>query len=106
MSAGMIVRMIDIVMILLFGFICTAELSSQSNITLPATVELPPVNPDPEMVVFVGIQPDGGYLIENEAGQTHDLEVLKQFLFMKKNLLAQSRYKMRVRLRANWNTPM
>ncbi|MDZ7292794.1 MAG: biopolymer transporter ExbD [candidate division KSB1 bacterium] len=106
MSAGMIVRMIDIVMILLFGFICTAELSTQSKITLPATVELPAVNPDPEMVVFVGILRDGTYLLENETSGTQSLDKLEQYLLAKRNELAKSRYKMRVRLRANHDTPI
>ena len=106
MSAGMIVRMIDIVMILLFGFICTAELSSQSRIELPTTVELPPSNPDPEVVVFVGVTPEGNYLLGDEHRATPDLGLLETFLTIKKNELALTRYKMRVRLRANYNTPI
>jgi biopolymer transport protein ExbD len=105
-SGGMIVRFIDIVMILLFGFICSSELSRQSKIRLPTTLELPPSNPDPEVVVFVGVQNDGSYLIEEEKARTKDPGLLEHYLLNKKNELAQTRYKMRVRVRANHDTPI
>lgn len=106
MGAGMIVRMIDIVMILLFGFICTAELGSQSKIILPTTVELSPATPDPEIVVYIAVQNDGSYLWEDEKQGSADPAVLEGYLAAKKNELARSRYKMRVRLRANHDTPV
>ncbi len=106
MGAGMIVRMIDIVMILLFGFICTAELSSQSKIELPVTVELPPSNPDAEIVVYVAVTREGNYLWADEKQGTADPAVLEGFLAAKKSELTRSRYKMRVRIRANQDTPV
>jgi biopolymer transport protein ExbD len=105
-GGGMIVRLIDICMILLFGFICCAELSSQSKISLPTTLELPASNPDPEMVEFVGVQKDGSYLLDQERYKTYDTNVLEEYLRKKKNVLAQTQYKMRVRLRANYDTPV
>ncbi|MCG3158885.1 MAG: hypothetical protein DKINENOH_05532 [bacterium] len=105
-GSGMIVRYIDIVMILLFGFICSAELSQTSHIELAKTVELPLSNPDPEVVIFVGILPDGYYLFDNEKHRTADPAVLEQYLQQTKASLEESRYKMRVRLRANHDTPI
>ncbi len=105
-GSGMIVRYIDIVMILLFGFICSAELSQTSHIELARTVELPPSNPDPEVVIFVGILPDGYYLIDNEKYRTADPAVLEQYLQQTRISLEKSRYKIRVRLRANHDTPI
>lgn len=105
-GSSMVVRYIDIVMILLFGFICSAELSQTSHIELAKTVELPPSNPDPELVIFVGILSDGSYLIDNEKYRTADPAVLEQYLQQTKINLEQSRYKMRVRLRANHDTPI
>lgn len=106
MGGGMIVRMIDIVMILLFGFICTAELSSQSKIELPVTVELPPSNPDPEIVVYVAVLKDGSFLWGDEKQGTTDPAVLEGFLAAQKSELTRSRNKMRVRIRANQDTPV
>ena len=103
---GMIVRFIDLVLILLFGFICSSELSQQSKIVLATTLELPPSNPDPEVVVFVGIKKDGSYFYDEEQKRTQDIQELEEFLLGKKNELALTRYKMRVRLRVNFDTPI
>lgn len=103
---GMIIRYIDIVMNLLFGFICMAELSQTSHIQLAKTVELPYSNPDPEIVVFIGIQTDGTYLLENEKYHTSDLQFVQAYLQNTKERLAKANYKMRVRLRANHDTPI
>ncbi|RIK73063.1 hypothetical protein DCC62_18200 [candidate division KSB1 bacterium] len=103
---GMIIRYIDIVMNLLFGFICMAELSQTSHIQLAKTIELPYSNPDPEIVIFVGITTDGTYLLENEKYHTTDINFLQAYLQNSKEKLAQANYKMRVRLRANHDTPI
>ncbi|MDZ7344515.1 MAG: biopolymer transporter ExbD, partial [candidate division KSB1 bacterium] len=103
---GMIVRFIDLVMILLFGFICSSELSQQSKIVLAKSWELPPTTPDPEIVVFVGITKDGNYWFDEERRNTPDLQELEQFLLARKNELMSLRHKMRVRLRANHDTPI
>jgi biopolymer transport protein ExbD len=104
-SGGTIIRYIDICLNLLFGFICFSELSLHDKIDLPTTVELKPSAPDPEMVVFVGVQTNGVYALEGEKIRTADAKVLEQYLVNKKSELAQNRYKMRVRVRANYDTP-
>jgi biopolymer transport protein ExbD len=105
-SGGMIVRLIDICMILLFGFICCSELS-QSEIKLPTTVELPPVNPDPEFVVFVGIQNNGLYLFGKDGHfKAYDTQVLENYIQREKDRIARVGQRIRVRLRANHDTPM
>lgn len=105
-SGGIIVRLIDICMILLFGFICCAELN-QSDIVLPKTVELPPANPDPEVVVFVGIQSNGLYLFGKDGQhKAYDPQILASYIQKEKNRIARAGYRIRVRLRANHDTPM
>lgn len=105
-NGGMIVRLIDICMILLFGFICCAELS-QSEIVLPKTVELPPGNPDPEVVVFVGIQKNGLYLFGKDGQhQAYNTQVLESYIQREKSRVEAAGHRIRVRLRANHDTPM
>jgi biopolymer transport protein ExbD len=105
-QGGMIVRLIDVVMILLFGFICSSQLSEQSKITLPTTFELATSNPDPEIAEFVGILKDGTYLLSHEKLATRDLNRLARYLTQKKAELTDAGYTMRVRLRANFDTPI
>jgi biopolymer transport protein ExbD len=104
-SGSMIIRYIDICLNLLFGFVCFSELSLHDKIDLPTTVELKPTAPDPELVVFVGVQTNGVYALEGEKIRTADANVLEQYLLSKKSEFAQKRYKMRVRVRANYDTP-
>ena len=105
-GGGLLVRLIDICMILLFGFICCSELAQQSKIVLPTTVELPPANPNAEVIEFVSVLPNGEYLINNEKYHTSDPQVLEEYLLRRKNELALSRYQMRVRVRPNHDTPI
>jgi len=104
-NSAMVIRYIDICLNLLFGFICFSELSQHDKIELATTVELKPGHPDAEMVVFVGVQSNGVYLLEGEKIRTPDIEVVAQYLLNRKNALTQNQYKMRVRVRANYDTP-
>ena len=104
-SGGAVIRYIDICLNLLFGFICFSELSQHDKIELATTVELKPSHPDPEMVVFVGVQKNGLYLLDGEKIRTPDANVVEQYLLARKSDLAQKKYKMRVRVRANYDTP-
>ena len=72
---------------------------------MPTTVELKPGHPDAEMVVFVGVQNNGVYLLDGEKIRTPEIAVVAQYLLNKKNELTQNKYKMRVRVRANYDTP-
>lgn len=104
-NGATVIRYIDICLNLLFGFICFSELSQHDKIELPTTVELKASHPDAEIVVFVGVQSNGVYLLDGEKIRTLDMNVVEQFLVKRKNELAQGRYKMRVRVRANYDTP-
>ncbi len=104
-NGAMIIRYIDICLNLLFGFICFSELSQRDKIELATTVELKPGHPDAEMVVFVGVQSNGVYLLDGDKIRTPNIEVVAQYLMNKKNALTQNQYKMRVRVRANYDTP-
>ncbi len=105
-GGGMIVRLIDVCMILLFGFICCSELS-QSEIVLPKTVELPAANPDPEVVVFVSIWKNGLYQFgKDQEYNAYDTQVLENYIQREKDRIARAGHKIRVRFRANHDTPM
>ena len=102
----MLIRLIDVVFILLFGFISISQVTHRSKIDLPKSTETPNSYPDPEEIVFVGIIPSGLYLIENETKSIDNLQVLFRYLRNKKNEFERNGVRMRVRLRAAWNTPI
>jgi len=105
-QGSMLIRLIDVVFILLFGFISISQVTHKSQIDLPKSTETPNSYPDPEEIVFIGIIPSGIYLVENETRSIDDLQVLVYYLRNKKNELEQNGARIRVRLRAAWNTPI
>ena len=58
-KGGNILRLIDIVLILLFGFISISEVSQRSRIRLAESTETPQSPPDKEEIIVVGISPEG-----------------------------------------------
>lgn len=102
----MIIRLIDIVLLLLFGFISIAQITKKSIIQLPKSVSAPLATPDREEVVFVGVMRDGTFLVDNETRSVVDPRVLQLYLKQTQTALAQQKAVMRVRIRANWDVPM
>ena len=102
----MIIRLIDIVLLLLFGFISIAQITKKSIIQLPKSVSAPLATPDREEVVFVGVMRDGTFLVDNETRSVVDPRVLQIYLKQTQTALAQQKAVMRVRIRANWDVPM
>lgn len=105
-TGGTLIRLIDIVFILLFGFISISEISQKSQIELPKSSETPPSNPDKEQVIFLGITSQGHYLVENETKFIETPETLYYYLRNQANQAASRREKLRVRIRSNWDTPI
>ena len=99
-------RFVDVVLILLFGFIAISEVSQQSQITLPQSVETPPSYPDKEQVIFIGITPNGRYLVDNETRVITDIADLRAYILDQKQHYERMQARIRIRYRANYNTPV
>jgi biopolymer transport protein ExbD len=105
-TGGTIIRLIDVVLLLLFGFISISQITKKSIIALPRSVSVPPAVPDREEVVFVGVMRDGTFLVDNETRSIGDPRVLQIYLRQTQAALAKEKAVMRVRIRANWDVPM
>jgi biopolymer transport protein ExbD len=105
-TGGTLIRLIDIVFILLFGFISISEISQKSQIELPKSSETPPSNPDKEQVIFLGITAQGHYLVENETKYIETPETLYYYLRKQAKQAASRSEKLRVRIRSNWDSPI
>lgn len=95
------IRLVDVVFILLFGFIAISKVEKMSQIELPKseTVAGRPLNQ--ETVVFIGVLPNGHYLVENETIEIKNEKDLNFYLVQKRQELAANEVLMRVRIRAN-----
>ncbi|HEX9654838.1 MAG TPA: biopolymer transporter ExbD [bacterium] len=105
-NSGSLIRLIDVVFILLFGFISISEINERSRIKLPESVETPPSNPDKEHVLFVAIDSAGLYLVENETQIISDAPTLYNYLKTKTQESLSHNEELRVRIRSNFNTPI
>jgi biopolymer transport protein ExbD len=105
-TGSTMIRLIDVVFILLFGFISISEISQKSQIELPKSTETPPSHPDNEEVLFLAIDKFGTFLVESETksiGSTRDL-----FYYLQDKVTSANRRGegFRVRIRSNWDTPI
>jgi len=103
MQSGLIIRLIDVVFILLFGFIAISEVDRRSQIKLAISKAVEKNLPDQEAVVFVGVLPEGKYLVENETDVLDSLNELIAYFQEKRLQLEKKKIKMRVRIRASRN---
>ena len=101
-----LIRLIDVVFILLFGFISISEVNQKSKVVLPESTETPASSPDREKVLFVGITADGRYLLEDETMSASSSKELFVYLQNKVASAIEHGSDLRVRIRSNWNTPI
>lgn len=102
-KSGFVVRFVDVVLILLFGFISISSVRA-TEIDLPESTETPPPSPATEEVVFVGIRPDGTYLVDEETEELQGARALFDFLVREVERLGDR--PVTVRIRASHDTPM
>jgi len=105
-QSGLIIRLIDIVLILLFGFISISEISSTSMVDLPKSKQMLYSFPDRENILIIGITAEGNFLVENESEIISDFNLLKYYITTKHEDNIKNHIETRIRIRSNWNTPI
>lgn len=102
-KSGFVVRFVDVVLILLFGFISISSVRA-TEIDLAESSEAPAPLPETEAVLFVGIRPDGTYLVDDERSEVRGAVNLLRFIGSELTRLGDQPIK--VRIRASHDTPM
>ncbi|MBN2012381.1 biopolymer transporter ExbD [candidate division KSB1 bacterium] len=105
-KGGIIVRLIDVVLILLFGFISISEISRHSQIELPTSEATPLTNPSNGETLIIGINRDGNFLVDNETQTLTSHDELVGYIDKQLAGLEDSEKRPRVQIRANWDTPI
>ena len=105
-QGGIVIRLIDVVLILLFGFISISEISSKSIIHLPKSKQMVYSLPDKENLMIIGITPEGKFLVEDESEIIDNFSSLKYFIVSKHEENLKKHIETRIRIRSNWNTPI
>ncbi len=104
--SGIVIRLIDVVLILLFGFISISEISSKSLVELPKSKQMHYSLPDEEDLLIIGITPSGKFLVEDESEVITDFKALQFYIVTKYEENRKNNIETRVRIRSNWNTPI
>lgn len=102
-QAGYILRFVDVVLILLFGFISISSIET-TTIDPPESTEAPSLPPDQQRVLFVGIQPNGTFLVEEETQSLTSIPALRTYLVNQRSRYGGAALK--VRLRASRVAPI
>ena len=102
-ASGFILRFVDVVLLLLFGFIAISNLQN-SDVTLPESEETEVSPLDTDEIIFVGVMSDGSYLVENETIRLTDLRSLQEHLNAKRLSRPGSPFK--VRIRSSFDAPV
>lgn len=102
-KSGFVVRFVDVVLILLFGFISISSVRA-TEIQLPESTETLASLPEVEEVVFVAIRTDGTYLVDEERVEIRGAQNLLEFVA--DELDERGDLPVKVRIRASHDTPM
>ena len=97
-KGSFLLRFVDVVLILLFGFIVISDLDEDTQIHLPESYETDPSSPGPEQILYISITNEGEYLHEMENLQFDDLEGLESYIVNQSNEIGDN---LKVRIRAN-----
>jgi len=112
-KGGLVVRLIDIVLNLLFGFIVISTVDKSSVIRLSETTDMKPTKLDKEQVLVVGIIDGGRYQLENPERSSGNAQIpmkklssVKHFISERNDYFKKKEKKMKVRIQANWYLPV
>ena len=101
-KGGYLLRFVDVVLILLFGFIVISDLDEDSQIILPSSTETEFIETDMEEILYIGITKDGQFIDERQNRLIPDQMTLVDYIRRMKNRQGDL---FKVRIRANYDTP-
>jgi len=102
-KSGFVVRFVDVVMILLFGFISISSVQV-TEIDVAVSTETPPPPQEVDEVLFIGIRTDGTYLVDDERLEISGARALLRHIASELERIGDRGVK--VRIRASYDTPM
>ncbi len=112
MSKGsLIVRLIDIVLLLLFGFLAISQIEKKSPAKLPQSITTMKTQPDKEEILILAIYRDKvrkklNYYVEGENLHLPSLKSVEDKIRSRKESLQKFNRELKVRIRSNWDLPI
>lgn len=106
MGGGLIIRLIDLVFILLFGFIVISQIDATKELQPAESTEAASFDNDSTRVIIVGVRKDGVFPINDGSLMFSDSTGLQQYLAEQASLAQQTGKPLGIRIRANFDTPV
>lgn len=103
---SIIIRLIDIVLILLFGFLIVSEINRKSPVKLPQSNVKMKREFDEEELMIVGIKRDTTLFLEGEDRAIASFNDLYSLILIRNESFKKLNRKFRVRIRSYWNLPI
>jgi biopolymer transport protein ExbD len=103
---SVIIRLIDIVLILLFGFLVVSEINKKSPVKLPQSDVKVKRDLDEEELMIVGIKEDTTLYLEGEDRAIASINELYGLIVLRNESFNRLNRKFRVRIRSEWNLPI
>lgn len=105
-KSNLMIRLIDVVFILLFGFIAVSQIGSATPIEPPKSSEAMEGAPDDAHTVVVGVTKEGTYPVEAGSLILTNIRELRQYITQKAKQAEFEGAQLGVRIRANWDSPV
>lgn len=102
----LIIRLIDVVFILLFGFIAVSQIDSTAAIEPPKSTEADESAPTNKEMIVVGVTKEGTFPIGSGELVLQDEYELRHFLAEKRQIADAEGKRLGIRIRANWDSPV
>lgn len=96
-----LLRFVDVVLILLFGFVVISDIDEDSQIILPSSSQTEMFKAGAEVILFIGITTDGKYIDERENILFPSEQQLAVYIAQHKSQYGNLA---KVRIRANYDT--
>ena len=107
MSKGSVMlRLIDIVFLLLFGFLVISEIDKKSPINIPQSEALIERERDEQELLLIGITKDRRYYLESEFRYLPGIDSLKTLIKTRFYSFKKIDREMKVKIRSEWNLPI
>lgn len=103
-KSTLMIRMIDIVFILLFGFIAVSQIGSSAAIEPPKSTEAEESAPDDAHTIVVGVTREGTYPVDAGNEVLNNIYELKRYLMGKASEASSKGAQIGVRIRADWDS--
>ena len=92
-----LVRFVDVVLILLFGFISISQVQKRSVVSPPKSSETLKSQADDDIDVFIAVTETGAFLVDNESRSLNTMDALVGYIQQKKQQYGADRLKIRIR---------